>query len=633
MRRRNKNSDRRPYDDFDDEYEDEPPRYNRRNENRSKDRNDEGSRTNNKKNARPSEEDTPGDYDRPRKGLRRPPQTDDYYDDEKSAKEEKRSYDRRRNNNDDEKKVPAEDASLIKPTGITSIYNRPRAAPKVRPPVPKNEQEKFAYKTVPTTEQSPITKDEALEEEYYEDYEEELPAKKQTTATVNRKPENSESRRPFFKQSASGRDVVKNKTESTALRPRGNSPKRPQDDEEEEVERPNFRRSFKRPKYGADKDGRYSSSNRKRPSVVDEYYDEEEDEKLLAKDKLKKNKEVSFEGTTTVGTISTITTVAPTITTTTTTVSPLTTVSPKDRHEGVVRVVKRPFLPSRGGNPYVSRGLQPIGTKAAEHEKHNAEVSTPFISVKTDSSEELPLEYEDEEFEDEEELLEKEVPSEVKPSTTTTVSPADQKRTEAPFKPSPVLLKVNVNVRPKSTTIATPHAVTEEAKEAQSKSVSPRLPPFKSLIKSEAKSVTVEPKTTEKPKSVEPNPLEYINENEYDVTLNEALNPTLPNLPIRAFPTGFSSSSDSQFRNLHRNGPRYVVEGLAQESTDYTYQLKEPAPRQRFDVVPIYNSGGGAQFVNTKADYQGQFSQFSPSYHRSNSRITQAQTRGFYHGI
>lgn len=632
MRRRNKNGDRRPYDDFEDEYEDDPPRYNRRNENRNKNRNDEGSRTNNKKNARPVEEDTPDDYDRPRKGYRRPPPAEDYYDDEKPVKEEKRSYDRRRNNNDDDKKVSAEDAPLIKPTGVSSIYNRPRTAPKIRPPVPKNEQEKFAYKTVPNTEHTPTTKDASLDEEYYEDYEEEPAAKKPATALVNRKSETPEPRRPFFKQSASTRDEVKNKTDTMASRPRGYSPKRPQDDEEEEVERPNFRRPFKRPKYGADKNGRYGSSNRKRPMIVDEYYDEEEEEKVLAKDKSKKNKDMSLESTTSTSTTSTTTTVAPT-TTTTTTVAPLTTVSPKDRHEGVVRVVKRPFLPSRGGNPYVSRGLQPIGTKAAEHEKHNAEVSTPFISVKTDTSEELPLEYEEEEFEDEEELLEKEAAPEVKPSTTTTAAPREQKRTEAPFKPSPVLLKVNVNVRPKTTTTTPPHSVTEEANEAEIKSVSPRLPPFKTLIKSEAKSPTVEPKTTEKPKSVEQNPLEYINENEYDVTLNEALNPTLPNLPIRSFPTGFSSTSDSQFRNLHRNGPRYVVEGLAQESTDYTYQLKQPAPRQRFDAVPIYNSGGGAQFVNSNADYQGQFSQVSPSYHRPNARITQAQTRGFYHGI
>jgi hypothetical protein len=36
----------------------------------------------------------------------------------------------------------------------------------------------------------------------------------------------------------------------------------------------------------------------------------------------------------------------------------------KEQKSGAVRVVKRPFLPSRGGNPYKARGLQPVGIVA-----------------------------------------------------------------------------------------------------------------------------------------------------------------------------------------------------------------------------------------------------------------------------
>ena len=56
-------------------------------------------------------------------------------------------------------------------------------------------------------------------------------------------------------------------------------------------------------------------------------------------------------------------------------------VDDKDQQRQVVRVVKRPFLPSRGGNPYKARGLQPLGAvavkaKAALEDRNDESVSS-----------------------------------------------------------------------------------------------------------------------------------------------------------------------------------------------------------------------------------------------------------------
>lgn len=64
------------------------------------------------------------------------------------------------------------------------------------------------------------------------------------------------------------------------------------------------------------------------------------------------------------------TTSASTTTTSTTTTtqksltSPVTEIYIGKLNEPLIRLVKRPFLPSRGGNPYSSRGLQPVGARA-----------------------------------------------------------------------------------------------------------------------------------------------------------------------------------------------------------------------------------------------------------------------------
>lgn len=54
----------------------------------------------------------------------------------------------------------------------------------------------------------------------------------------------------------------------------------------------------------------------------------------------------------------------------------------KDQRAPVVRVVKRPFLPSRGGNPYLPRGLKPLGggTDAESTEPSPLDMGTSTVS-------------------------------------------------------------------------------------------------------------------------------------------------------------------------------------------------------------------------------------------------------------
>ena len=46
-----------------------------------------------------------------------------------------------------------------------------------------------------------------------------------------------------------------------------------------------------------------------------------------------------------------------------------------------VKVIKRPFLPSRGGNPYKARGLQPVGTLAEQQESQERQEDAKYVSV------------------------------------------------------------------------------------------------------------------------------------------------------------------------------------------------------------------------------------------------------------
>lgn len=250
-------------------------------------------------------------------------------DDRYPSNEGRRLYDRLNRNRDDrpyskpernyendekeEKRQPPtapENTPLVKPNGH-GIFSKPRMPPKIKRPVPLNEKEKYEYVTIATTKAPPKSDD-----EYYDDYEEEDMRKPQPSAKT------SIVQRPKYEP------VEKEKFKPT--RPHSASvdkykkPKKPIDYEEDEY--------YDEPPAKSQK---YTYNPRTRderpPKLKDEdyYYDEKErnaekqKRKYIEEDITSKIKEVRPN----------------------------------------VKIVRRPFLPSRGGSPYLPRGLQPVAGK------------------------------------------------------------------------------------------------------------------------------------------------------------------------------------------------------------------------------------------------------------------------------
>lgn len=114
-------------------------------------------------------------------------------DDRRSDDPVRRPYERRRPNSerrpiyDDVDDLPLKEEKVeivpkVRASNSGSIYNRPRAAPKINRPVPVNEKNKFLYTAKQETQTSPAANTNAEEEMYDEeyDYEVETPAKEQT---------------------------------------------------------------------------------------------------------------------------------------------------------------------------------------------------------------------------------------------------------------------------------------------------------------------------------------------------------------------------------------------------------------------------------------------------------------------
>ncbi|KAJ8972908.1 hypothetical protein NQ317_008798 [Molorchus minor] len=406
-----------------------------------------------------------------RKKNRRRPLNERNENDNKSRGNQKKAKWPKKN--EQRRSRPKEETkTIVKPVSGT-IYDRPRVAPRIKPPVPKNQANKYSYKNIAST-RAPVEED----EEYYDDYEDEV----------------------LPKGKANVRTPVED-TRSSKVKPKITTLTKNPDDEE--------------------------------------YYDEYEE----YEDELAGKKDVVPISSTT---------------TTTSTEMPIENIK-----QPLVRLVKRPFLPSRGGNPFASRGLQPVGAKALE-KIQNEEVkevdevpSTVKEAIKEAPQQVIP-EMESDEF---------------KPA----------------FKPSPIIIKLPMN--PKLTSISS------DTFRSQSSTVN-----------------AADPKTTEKPKLLSnKNPLDVIEE-DYDVTFNDALNPTLPNVPVREPPTEFSSNSDYVAANNFQR-PKYVLEPVvSQTGVDYVYQN------------PLQSAARGRP-VSSDRDYNGQYSTIREIY---KPRRVQQRTEALY---
>ncbi|KAL5282213.1 hypothetical protein ACFFRR_005432 [Megaselia abdita] len=286
-------SDRRSHKNRDDEYYDDQTSYERRRKyepkqrNRNRNRNSSSNtKLNDDKVGRSRSEENKNNKNENNKSDEGTLQQErNRFDDDKrynrNGERRHNQRDRKTTNKDDNKSdIPNEetneksDSIFVKPSvsstsSLSSLFDRPRAAPRIARPVPNNKRNKYAYNAITTTTSTNKPVDE--DDEYYdeEDFDQELEHKNNSSASSNQ-----------------------NKKE---------------DEENEEEEHSNVNQN-----KSISKHTEYKYSNE---------YNEQQRE-----------------------------------------------VTPN------LRLVKRPFLPSRGGSPYLPRGLQPVGS----HQHEYSTESTPI---------------------------------------------------------------------------------------------------------------------------------------------------------------------------------------------------------------------------------------------------------------
>ncbi|KAM8711019.1 hypothetical protein ACLKA7_017620 [Drosophila subpalustris] len=235
-----------------------------------------------------------------------------------------------------------------------SVYARPRAPPRIARPVPITEKKKYSYPVQKSTPSTAATEDyyeDPVEEQVNEDdYEQPAPARRRTaanreqTAKTRRKPvtehdQESRRKRPAGARAAprappdfvdADEDYEEQTTPAGRQRVRLTARKpvqRPRQEEEEPVEEPVTRSRVNTPTLRRQQQKIQQAS---RPRVLPTSRTTAAPQEGNQDDAAEEPELVDE---------------APA----------------KPQRPAAVRVVKRPFLPSRGGSPYLPRGLQPVG--------------------------------------------------------------------------------------------------------------------------------------------------------------------------------------------------------------------------------------------------------------------------------
>lgn len=298
-----------------------------------------------------------------RSGSRRPYNDDRRFD---YDDEEDEDYSPRR---PDKRSRPQSDAVTVKPSGST-IYDRPRAAPKINRPVPLNEKTKYSYVNPEPSKKKSSTTPTPLNEpepEYYDEYEDEpkkpepVVDKRRTSDDGNRgRNGNIEDKRQSASSDVVYYDDVIVPKESLPQKQIPGNVKKP-----DVLERVNSRDNSElanrynekiRQPQRTTKPGYSDVSQRvSRPEYLDDEPAERPKSRQPNNPKPNTNIYSNFKNKKQPAPAESRKPLAPVQNNRDLESSPV------DAPRPVTRVTKRPFLPSRGGNPYAARGLQPVG--------------------------------------------------------------------------------------------------------------------------------------------------------------------------------------------------------------------------------------------------------------------------------
>lgn len=202
--------------------------------------------------------------------------------------------------------------------------------------------------------------------------------------------------------------------------------------------------------------------------------------------------------------------------------------SPKNRP--YVRVMKRPFLPSRGGSPYLPRGLKPVGTGITASE-YTTENSHSAVNLNPSSISNVHLTYEQN-------------------------LPITRQNINNPYN------------------IQSPHQTVAQLSSQSS-------------IPTDLRTTTQQPQI-ESPRS----PLDEIFNSDYDVTLNDALNPTLKPLSQSHETAGYLNKYD-------RSNP-YA-------RSDVRTDVSHSSSQYRSTAIPIHSRNSALQTQQPQRQSQSQY--------------------------